>query len=75
VLRDWVRSYCWSGLGNRSAVVETESQGHQRVPSPPWPKAPLTEASAFPRASPELPAVVPRETVGKRGEFSVNLVS
>jgi hypothetical protein len=56
-------------------VVETESQGHQRVPSPPWPKAPLTEASAFPRASPELPAVVPRETVGKRGEFSVNLVS
>lgn len=24
----------------------------------------LTEASAFPRASPELPAVVPREPVG-----------
>lgn len=47
------------------------NQGHgeaTRSPPLPLPRSLLTEASAFPRASPELLAVVPRVPVGERSQ-------
>lgn len=73
--RGWRRSYCSSDPGSRSATGRRDGATRRvvrgrlglparrpRLARRPVPR--LTEANAFPRASPELPADVPREPGG-----------